>query len=208
MKLFQIEAHSIEMSLQMKLSVDLQLKSCHPINQCPCGLVYISQADPLSENQGYPWCIAVRRTSLPGNVLHVDLKPLSISIVKCVQPILESGCRIGAKHCTRAKGNLAESIGARKRKLKIKFKRKSDIQVVGIIYIYILTRGENPFGIVPWILKKTLTALPSYLAGDHPKCQGQVVAYRRSDRKTLCNHVDIQSCSVAVALSKLKCRSM
>lgn len=146
MKLFQIEAHSIEMSLQMKPSVDLQLKSCHPINQCPCGLVYISQADPLSENQGYPWCIAVRRTSLPGNVLHVDLKPLSISIVKCVQPILESGCRIGAKHCTRAKGNLAESIGARKRKLKIKFKRKSDIQVVGIIYIYILTRGENPFG--------------------------------------------------------------
>ena len=42
-------------------------------------------------------------------------------------------------------GWIAASI-AKVKGEKVKFKRKSDIQVVGMICFYILTNGEHPFG--------------------------------------------------------------
>ena len=88
-------------------------------------------------------------------VLHVDLKPLNILVDTegdmrladfGVSRILdESETSVN----TSPKGTpgwiAAESI-AKVKGEKVKFKRKSDIQVVGMICFYILTKGEHPFG--------------------------------------------------------------
>ena len=88
-------------------------------------------------------------------ILHMDLKPLNILVDTAGHMRLAdfgvSRMLDGSETTvdTGAKGTpgwiAAESI-AKVKGEKVRFKRKSDIQVAGMICFYILTKGEHPFG--------------------------------------------------------------
>ena len=88
-------------------------------------------------------------------VLHRDLKPLNILVdTACHMRLADFGLSrmLDGSESTVSSGSkgtpgwiAAESI-AKVKGEKVKFKRKSDIQVVGMICFYILTKGEHPFG--------------------------------------------------------------
>ena len=88
-------------------------------------------------------------------VLHRDLKPLNILVDTAGHMRLADlglSRMLDGSESTVSSGSkgtpgwiAAESI-AKVKGEKVKFKRKSDIQVVGMICFYILTKGEHPFG--------------------------------------------------------------
>ena len=88
-------------------------------------------------------------------ILHRDLKPLNILVDTAGQMRLSDfgvSRMLDGSETTVDSGSkgtpgwiAAESI-AKVKGEKVKFKRKSDIQVVGMICFYILTKGEHPFG--------------------------------------------------------------
>ena len=88
-------------------------------------------------------------------ILHMDLKPENILVDNCghmrladfgISKILgnnQTTIKTGSKGTP---GWMAAESLPKEGEMEGRFKRKSDIQVVGMISFYVLTKGEHPFG--------------------------------------------------------------